>query len=104
MKNPYSELLNLMREQGAKYNPPTIEIGEVISPNPVKIKLGDLQLDKDDVLINDFLLQGYKRQLKVNGITNEYETTDTLKKGDLLAIMPAGDRQRFIVLCKVVSL
>lgn len=104
MKNPYSELVKIMQEQGAKFNPPTIEIGEVISPNPLKIRLGDLQIDKDNILINDFLLQGYQRQFKVNGITNEYEAIDTLKKGDLLAILPTEDRQTYIVLCKVVSL
>jgi hypothetical protein len=85
MKNPYSELLNLMREQGAKYNPPTIQLGRVISATPLKIIIGDLQLDKSDIYINDSI-------------------KSSLIIGDLVAVLPMEDRQKFIVLCKVVSL
>ncbi|SKA99321.1 Protein of unknown function [Caloramator quimbayensis] len=85
MKNPYSELLQVMREQGAKYNPPTIEIGQIISATPLKIKINDLQLDKSDIYINDSI-------------------KSSLIAGDLVAVLPMTDRQKFIVLCKVVSL
>lgn len=63
--NPYSGLLGIMQEQGAKFNPPSICLGEVVSPDPdLKIKTEDLLLDKEDILINDILLGGYKREFQ----------------------------------------
>lgn len=64
--NPYSALIKIMREQGAKYNPPSIQIGQVISPPPnIIIKIGDLQVDKDNILIADYLLPNYKRHITI---------------------------------------
>lgn len=63
--NPYSGLLGIMQEQGAKFNPPSICLGEVVSPDPdLKIKTEDLLLDKEDILVNDLLLGGYKREFQ----------------------------------------
>ncbi|MGB9813537.1 MAG: DUF2577 domain-containing protein [Thermovenabulum sp.] len=131
-KNPYSTLIKIMREQGAKYNPPSIQIGQVISPPPnIVIKIGDLQVDKDNILIADYLLPTYQRQISIPmtsgaGIMSseivgdhgththtiyqleisqgKIQTQDTLKSGDLVAVMPTEDRQTYIVLAKVVSL
>lgn len=149
--NPYSGLINMMQEQGSKYNPPHIMIAEVISPDPnLTIKTEDLVLDKDDILVADSLIGEYSRELSetsqgditidstLNSSTqyesggssyaefashnHEINNTATLsgtydlsgetsitfktslKAGDLLAVMPTNNRQRYIVLCKVVSL
>lgn len=111
MKSPYSRLIKIIREQAVYYNPPTIQIGEIISPPPVlKIRVGDLQLDKDDVLIADYLLADYTREYKtssdkINWSTSNYiKWVDTLKQGDLVALLATADKQTFIVLCKVVKL
>lgn len=77
--NPYGGMLGIMQEQGAKFNPPSICLGEVVSPDPdLKIKTEDLVLDNEDILINDILLGGYKRefqekstgQVTINGTLN----------------------------------
>lgn len=130
--DPYSTLVRIMREQGAKYNPPTIQIGKVIAPPPnLVIKIGDLQIDKDNILIADYLLPNYQRQISIPMTSGagtmsseivgdhgahthtiyqleisqgEIQILDTLKTGDLVAVMPTGDRQTYIVLAKVVSL
>lgn len=64
MKNPYSALINHMREQGGKNNTPYVQVGLVISPDPLTIKLGDLQIGKDNLLVADYLLPGYARRSK----------------------------------------
>ena len=129
--NPYSKLIEQMKKQGATSNSPSIQIGEVISPNPLTIKIGDLQIDKDNILIADYLLKDYRRKVKIpevvatgetNNVSvgdhgthkhsvdkigiNEVEITflDTLKQGDKLAILPTSDRQTYITLARVVSL
>lgn len=129
--NPYSKIIEQMKKQGASSNPPSIEIGEAISPNPLTIKIGDLQIDKDNILIADYLLKDYRRKVKIPEVTatgetnnvsvgdhgthkhsvdkigvNEVEITflDTLKQGDKLAILSTGDGQTYIILARVVSL
>lgn len=82
MSNPYADMLNMMRGQGAKNNPPIISTGTVISSNPLQIEFGDLPLMADDLLINSSL---------------------SLNAGDIVAIQPSLDRQTYIVLCKVVK-
>ena len=128
--NPYSKIIEQMKKQGASSNPPSIEIGEVILPNPLTIKIGDLQIDKDNILIADYLLKDYRRKVKIPEVTatgetnnvsvgdhgthkhsvdkigvNEVEITfsDTLKQGDKLAILSTGDGQTYIILARVVD-
>jgi len=129
--NPYSKLIEQMKKQGASSNPPAIEIGEVASPNPLTIRVGGLQLNKNNILIADYLLKGYRREIKIpeaaaigetNNVSigdygthkhtvdkigiNEVEITflDALKQGDKLAILPTKDKQTYIILARVVSL
>ena len=123
--NPYSKIIEIIKDKGASKNPPSIQIGEVISPPPnLIIKIGDLQVDKDNILIADYLLKEHKRQIKSDTMllpVNETGTTtvnsshshniadftivdtyiytkDTLKVGEMLAIMPVYDRQLYIIL------
>ena len=129
--NPYSKLIEQMKKQGATSNSPSIQIGEVISPDPLTVRKGDLQIDKDNILIADYLLKDYRRKVKIPEATatgetnnvsvgdhgthkhsvdkigvNEVEITflDTLKQGDKLAILSTGDGQTYIILARVVSL
>lgn len=65
-EDPFAGLLHMMREQGAKYNPPSMCIGRVITSEPLHIKIYDQDLYDDDVLIADYLLADYKREASVN--------------------------------------
>lgn len=68
VNNPYSEIIGLMMEQGSKYNPPSIQLAEVLVPPPdLIIKMGDIQVDKNNILIADYLLKEYKRSYYANG-------------------------------------
>lgn len=65
--NPYLKILTLMEKHGEKKNPSSIEIAYVVSSEPLTIKIGELQLTKDDLLIADYLLKDYKRAYYQNG-------------------------------------
>lgn len=126
--NPYSNLINMIKDYGASYNPPSIEIGQVLSDSPLTIKLGDLQLNSSNLLISDHLVKEYKREIDetikcsgyndicsrvehINGspldeikckLTVKYN--DKLKSGDLVAMLSTYDRQKFIVIARVVTI
>lgn len=79
----YTELLRIMREQGKKDNPTTLQLGIMQSPNSVKIN--DLILYSDDIYIADHLVSG------------------GLNAGDLVAIQRLSDKNKYVILVKVVS-
>jgi len=56
-----------MRTQGGKNNTPYVQVGVVISPDPLTIKLGDLQIGKDNLLVADYLLPDYARKYTTDG-------------------------------------
>lgn len=128
--DPYSKLIQQMKEQGQSVNPPSIQVGQVISVSPLTIRIGDLQIDKSNILVADYLLSGYSRKTSLNhivsGNTENTEITDhgnhrhrvnnlsvssgtttftdTLKNNDRLAILSTEDKQLYIVLARVVSI
>ena len=89
-----------MRTQGGKNNTPYVQIGLVVSADPVTIKIGDLQIGKDNLLVADHILPGYERKTTGGDIT----FTDGLKSNDIVALIPTLDEQTYIVLARVVSL
>lgn len=77
MANPYSTIVEIMRAQGAASNPPSIQIGVVIEPPPnLIIKVNDLQIDKDNLLIADYLLTEHKRRIVISGGRIKFEQSD----------------------------
>ena len=65
-QNPFSSLIEIMREQGSFNNSPDLMIGEILnSPPNIAIKVGDIQLDKDNLYIADYLLEDYKRKIQI---------------------------------------
>jgi len=131
MDNPYSGIVNHMREQGAKYNPSSIQIGIVISSDPLIIKVGDLQLYKDDMYIADYLLKDYKLEIDMPlidgtgamssvsvgdhgshthdisklGITKGIINSNIgLIKDDTVIAFATDDEKKYIILARVVSL
>lgn len=76
--NSYEKLLEIMRKQGSKDNPSSLQLGRCENN---KVKVGNQILDPEDYMIADGL---------------------KIKKGDLLLIYQISDAQ-FIIICKVVS-
>ncbi len=128
----FAEMLGMMREQGRKDNPTTLQLGVMQSANSVKID--DLVLNAEDLYIADYLVAGYTRKIKVpyvsgvtvdttqesgfvsansNGNYSDPDTrtstqsqitfTDGLKKGDLVAVHKLQNTNKFVILAKVVE-
>ena len=123
-----AEMLELMRSQGAKDNPVTLQLGVMQSPTSVKID--DLVLNAEDLYIADYLVAGYTRQIKVpyvSGVSvdttqnnpfaskdnsdpdtrtwteKQITYTDGLKKGDLVAVQNLDGNNMYVILARVVS-
>ena len=130
MKNDHylAEMLEIMRSQGAKDNPVTLQLGVMQSSNSVKID--DLILNAEDLYIADYLVAGYTRQIKVpyvSGVSvdttqsnpfaskdnpdpdtrvwkeSQITYTDGLKKGDLVAVQKLDGNNVYVILARVVS-
>lgn len=119
----FAEMLNMMREQGRKDNPVTLQLGIMQSENSVKID--DLTLYAEDLYIADYLVAGYTRKIMVpyvskvtadlikDDIGYELETqidkqdqiifADGLKKGDLVAVQKLQNTNKYVILVKVVE-
>lgn len=82
INNPYNGILSIIKQQNNDSSS-TVVIGKVISTNPLSISIGDLFLDKEDLMVN--------------------ESIKSFKKGDSLVMVPTINRQKYIVLCKVVK-
>lgn len=130
MKNDHylAEMLEIMRSQGAKDNPVTLQLGVMQSSNSVKID--DLILNAEDLYIADYLVAGYTRKIKVpyvSGVSvdttqsnpfaskdnpdpdtrvwkeSQITYTDGLKKGDLVAVQKLDGNNMYVILARVVS-
>lgn len=132
-KNPYSELLGIMDGVGKSQQSPTIQIGTIIDPPPsIKVRYKGMILESAECYISEYLLTEYGRTARgviktqtetaeggsgdaayaahlhqINhSYTETFYTTDTLKSGDKVAIMPCesedGTSQTYIILDKIV--
>lgn len=128
MKNDafYAEMIQMMRAQGSKDNPITLQLGIMQSANSVKID--DLVLNAEDLYIADYLVSGYTRQIKVPYLSwvsvdttqsnpfaskdnsdpdvstvkqTQITYTDGLKKGDLVAVQKLHDTNKYVILARV---
>ena len=112
----YFEFSQMMRDQGAYYNPETLYIGTVKRwDSKIQIEIDDLILDEDDLYIADYLMAGYKFPLKTSyvssvnfgsetsGKTNPAVRSEGLKKGDLVAVMKCNDNDTYVILSRVVK-
>jgi hypothetical protein len=83
-KNGYTELLTLMRKQGAKDNPTTLVLG--VMRGLSSLKVGNLMLDKEDIYVAEDL------------------SKSGLVQGDMVAVMKLNNCDKYVILAKVVSL
>lgn len=102
----YAEMLALMREQGKKDNPVTIQLGIMLDEK--RVRLDDLILEAEDLYIADYLKKGYKRKLLIpylsdtGGTQQKYITYDDgLVEGDLVAVQRL-ENNMYAILARVV--
>lgn len=86
MNNPFSELINVLREEGSFYNEPSFYFAKVTSELPnLKVILNNMELDKNNLLIDKILFDN-----------------NALNVGDRVVML--RDNNKFIIISKVVSI
>lgn len=87
-QNPYARFIKALDKEKEDLD----KLATVVSTNPLKIKIGDLEIDRDNIVINSHLF-----------ITNEKgERVVSLKNGD--DVFVERNRQTFIIVCRVVNI
>lgn len=72
------KIIKLMREQGAVFNSPSVEIAEVTSISPFKIKLNDVELTSDfDIFYLNNLTLDNNINLNLSSLGNSQSFTDS---------------------------
>lgn len=84
----FAEMLGMMREQGRKDNPVTLQLGVMQSANSVKI--ADLVLNAEDLYI-------------AVSPQNQSNIPDGFKEGDLVAVQKLQNTNKYVILTKVVE-
>lgn len=82
--NPFSMIVNKIREDNRTQIPASYRIGKVVTTIPLSVDVSGILLDGDELLKN-------------------YELKN-LEIDDSLLLIPIEDEQRYIILCKVVDL
>jgi len=81
--NPFTSLVNVIRDDNKRQIPAYYRLGTVLSVNPLIIDVAGNSQDKDELLKNELI--------------------SNLEVGDNVLLMPIEDEQKYIILCKVVS-
>lgn len=80
MKDPYEKIVEMMREQGEKNNPRTVEVGTV--------KSGYISLNGMEINKNDYL--------KIDGSVS-------VNEGDVVALILIPNKNKYLLLGRVVE-
>lgn len=120
--NSCETLIDLIRNEGSKNNPPAIELGEMISATECRI--GGNHLDLEDLYIAEHLTE-HRRTIDIESASEIHASTTsnenhshnlqtlnvkgarvlvqtTLKKGDLVAAYRISE-EKYLIFAKVVS-
>ena len=119
-----ANIINTMHNIAGQHTPQGPTVGRIISPPPdIKVAWNSIELTKEQIYIDEYLLAGHTRTAKgqitsgtqeaghhvhKHDIDNPYEETwiltDTLKAGDLVAVHPLNGDQLFIITAKLIYL
>jgi hypothetical protein len=83
----------------AKKKEPVFYLGKVISISPFIVDIGQLQLDRNDLLINKELLKGNLRKIKIGEQECEVENLENVFKVNDNVALITNDKQLFALLC-----
>lgn len=103
MNNPFSELINVLREEGSFYNEPSFYFAKVTSELPnLKVMLNDMELNKNNLLIDKSLLDRHNYSVSCSNGSISHNLKDKLSVGDKVVML--RDNNKFIIISKVVSI
>ena len=100
--NAYEELLSLMRTEGGKDNPASIQIG--IMEGPSVCSIGELKLSGSDLLVAEHLKTGYHCAVDDATPSKKDKTTfvGALQAGDMVAAYRVSD-ELYMILGRLVQ-
>ena len=102
MNNHFSELINVLREEGKFYNEPSFYFAKVTSELPnLKVMLNDMELNKNNLLIDKSLLDRHNYSVSCSNGSITHNLKDKLSVGDRVVML--RDNNKFIIISKVVS-
>lgn len=97
----YSEMVDLMRVQGAVENPEDIKLAEMTGPD--SCRMGDYDLSRDDLYIAEHLLKNIATKVAVDEAHQDKSTyIEPLKAGDLVIIKQVNEKA-YVILERVVK-
>lgn len=97
----YEKLLMLLRDEGSRYNPPSLMLGEMISNT--EVSLGRMTLDPDDYYISEHLTKPILTELKLTStLADKSEYIKPLKKGDIVLLYQISE-DKFVIIERVVE-
>ena len=123
--NPFNQLIEVIREESAPVGPGNLVMGKVQSVSPLRILVDGTQQTAESLLANAGLLPGAEMTVAGEGEGQVYiedaagavagavefhgsllleRQSDAWAAGDQLLMLAIEERQRYIILCKVVSL
>ena len=103
MNNPFSELINVLREEGSFYNEPSFYFAKITSELPnLKVMLNDMELNKNNLLIDKSLLDRHNYSVSCSDGSITHNLKDKLSVGDKVVML--RDNNKFIIISKVVSI
>lgn len=103
MNNPFSELINVLREEGSFYNEPSFYFAKITSELPnLKVMLNDMELNKNNLLIDKSLLDRHNYSVSCSNGSITHNLKDKLSVGDKVVML--RDNNKFIIISKVVSI
>ena len=100
--DPYVEIIKTMRKEGSANNPMGLMIGKVVSVEPLRVSLGDVELERENLLIDENIVSERVVTVEdpVSG-TITGKVIKTLSVGDSLVITQV-DSIRFLAISKVI--
>lgn len=101
MMDPYAELIDMMRNQGAIQNGPGIQLG--VMTGSASCKIGDLPIFSEDLYIPDRLQEPVCTKVNIPETHADKSTySSPLKEGDAVVLYRLSDT-KYVILDRVVS-
>ena len=103
MSDPFSNLIDAIREEGSYYNEPSFYFAKVTSELPnLKVMLNDMELGKNNLLIDKTLLDRHNYSISCSNGSITHNLKDKLNVGDKVVML--RDNNKFVIISKVVSI
>lgn len=101
--DPFNNFLLMIRQEVENLIPPSYYIGKIKSPLPnLEVELGDMPLYKQQLEIDKTLLDRHNFSVSCSNGSITHNLNDTLNTGDKVIMLK--DREKFIIISKVVSI